>query len=46
MKRLLHIIATPRENESRTSQVSESFIEAFQESHPDWFNPLKRSYEF
>jgi FMN-dependent NADH-azoreductase len=36
MKRLLHIIATPRENESRTLQVSESFLEAFQESHPDW----------
>ncbi len=36
MKRLLHIIATPRENESRTLQVSESFLEAFNESHPDW----------
>lgn len=36
MKRLLHIIATPRENESRTLQVSESFLEAFKESHPDW----------
>jgi FMN-dependent NADH-azoreductase len=36
MKRLLHIIATPRENESRTLQVSESFLEAFKETHPDW----------
>lgn len=36
MKRLLHIIATPRENESRTLQVSESFLDAFKESHPDW----------
>ncbi len=36
MKRLLHIIATPREEESRTLQVSEAFLESFQESHRDW----------
>ncbi|MBX7067118.1 MAG: NAD(P)H-dependent oxidoreductase [Parachlamydiales bacterium] len=36
MKRLLHIIATPREEESRTLQVSATFLEAFQEKHPDW----------
>lgn len=36
MKRLLHIIATPREEESRTLQVSESFLEAFKESHSGW----------
>ena len=36
MKRLLHIIATPRESESRTLQVSESFLEAFKENHTDW----------
>lgn len=36
MKRLLHIIATPREEESRTLQVSEVFLESFQESHRDW----------
>jgi len=36
MRRLLHIIATPRENESRTLQVSESFLEAFKKHHPDW----------
>lgn len=36
MKRLLHIIATPRGEESRTLQVSRVFLEAFQERHPDW----------
>lgn len=36
MKRLLHIIATPREDESRTLQVTEVFLEAFKEKHPDW----------
>lgn len=36
MKRLLHIIATPREDESRTLQVSEVFLDAFREAHPDW----------
>ncbi len=36
MKRLLHIIATPREVESRTLQVTGPFLEAFQESHGDW----------
>ena len=36
MKRLLHIIATPREEESRTLQVSEAFLESFQDSHRDW----------
>jgi len=36
MRRLFHIIATPREDESRTRQVSETFLEAFRESHPDW----------
>jgi FMN-dependent NADH-azoreductase len=36
MKRLLHIIATPREEESRTLQVSEAFLDAFKKTHPDW----------
>ncbi len=36
MKKLLHIIATPREDESRTLKVSASFLEAFATSHPDW----------
>ncbi len=36
MKRLLHIIATPREDESRTLQVSQVFLDSFKEKHPDW----------
>lgn len=36
MKKLLHIIATPRAEESRTLQVSEVFLKAFTEKHPDW----------
>lgn len=36
MKKLLHIIATPRAEQSRTLRVSEVFLEAFKEKHPDW----------
>lgn len=36
MKKLLHIIATPRGEDSRTLCVSEVFLEAFQETHPQW----------
>lgn len=36
MKKLLHIIATPRDDESRTLQVSESFLEVFKDKHRDW----------
>lgn len=36
MKRLLHIIATPRGDDSRTLTVSDVFLEKFRESHPDW----------
>lgn len=36
MKKLLHIIATPRTEESRTLKVSASFLEAFARSHPEW----------
>lgn len=36
MKKLLHIIATPRAEESRTLKVSASFLESFTQSHPDW----------
>jgi len=36
MKKLLHIIATPRAGESRTLKVSTSFLEAFTQSHPYW----------
>lgn len=36
MKKLLHIVATPHADESRTLQVSASFLEAFTASHPGW----------
>jgi FMN-dependent NADH-azoreductase len=36
MKKLLHIISTPREDESRTLQVTDAFIGPFKESHSDW----------
>ena len=36
MKKLLHIIATPRGEESRTLQVSEVFLRVFTEKHTDW----------
>jgi FMN-dependent NADH-azoreductase len=36
MKKLLHIIATPRADESRTLAVSEVFLKAFTEKHADW----------
>lgn len=36
MKRLLHIIATPRGDESRTLRVSKAFLEEFAKTHPGW----------
>lgn len=36
MKKLLHIISAPREDESRTLQISRVFLESFRSSHPDW----------
>ncbi|MBS0351301.1 MAG: NAD(P)H-dependent oxidoreductase [Proteobacteria bacterium] len=36
MKRLLHIIATPREDQSRTLEISQVFLDAFIKHHPDW----------
>jgi len=36
MKKLLHIIATPRGGESRTLQVTEAFLNVFTEKHVDW----------
>lgn len=36
MGKLLHINAAPRGEESRTLQVSEVFLEAFQKGHPNW----------
>lgn len=36
MHKLLHIVATPRGDDSRTLQVSEVFLKEFQTHHPDW----------
>ena len=36
MKKLLHIIATPRGDDSRTLQVSSVFLDAFKQRHSDW----------
>lgn len=36
MKKLLHIIATPREEESRTLKISDDFLKSFKSRHPDW----------
>lgn len=35
MKRLLHIVATPRDEESRTLKVSQGFLEVFKNKRPD-----------
>ncbi len=36
MKKLLHIIASPREDASRTLQIAEVFLDTFRQRHPDW----------
>lgn len=36
MKKLLHIIATPRGEESSTLKVSNVFLDSFRNSHQDW----------
>lgn len=36
MKKLLHIIASPREEESRTLQVANVFLKALQNNRSDW----------
>lgn len=36
MKKLLHIIASPREDESRTLEIAQSFLETFRAAHQDW----------
>jgi FMN-dependent NADH-azoreductase len=36
MKKILHIIATPRADESSTLQVSKAFLKAFKEKRADW----------
>ncbi len=35
MKKLLHIIATPRGDESRTLRVTDAFLEVFKKKHPE-----------
>ncbi len=36
MKKLLHIIATPRGEESRTLKVTRAFLDTFQSTHDGW----------
>ncbi len=36
MKKLLHIVATPRGDDSRTLRVTKAFLESFKTTHPDW----------
>lgn len=36
MTKILHIIASPREEKSRTLSVSRVFMKRIQERHPDW----------
>ncbi len=36
MKKLLHIMASPREDDSRTLKVSRAFMDSFVPAHPDW----------
>lgn len=36
MKKLLHIIATPRGEDSNTLKVSRAFLESFSKKHTDW----------
>ncbi len=36
MKTLLHIVASPRGDESRTLKVADAFLEGFRHTHPDW----------
>ncbi len=36
MKKILHIIASPREEDSRTLQISKVFFSSLKETHPDW----------
>ena len=36
MKKLLHIIAAPREDDSRTLKVARAFMDSFVPAHPDW----------
>jgi len=36
MKKLLHVVSSPRGEKSRTLKVAHAFLERFKERHPDW----------
>lgn len=36
MKKLLHVVASPRGGKSRTLKVAHAFLERFKERHPEW----------
>ena len=36
MKKLLHVVASPRGEKSRTLKVASAFLRRFREVHPDW----------
>jgi FMN-dependent NADH-azoreductase len=36
MKKILHIVASPREEDSRSLKVAESFLESFLQKNSDW----------
>jgi len=36
LKKLLHIVATPRSDESRTLQISQAFLDVFNRTHQGW----------
>ena len=36
MKKILHIVASPREENSRTLQVAEAFLDTYLKKHQDW----------
>jgi FMN-dependent NADH-azoreductase len=46
MTKLLHIVASPREEKSRTLQVSELFLQTLIRKHPEWiFDELRLEKE-
>lgn len=36
MKKLLHVVASPRGEKSRSIKVAKAFLERFREVHPEW----------
>lgn len=46
MTKLLHIVASPREDKSRTLQISNVFLKSLKQKHPDWtFDELRLEKE-